>query len=55
MAEHAHQPCPYETCGSSDAFSYNTDGFGKCHACNQGYPSSGKTFGWAKEKYPTKG
>jgi len=55
MAEHAHQPCPYETCGSSDAFSYNTEGFGKCHACNQGYPSSGKTFGWAKEKYPTKG
>ena len=55
MAEHAHQPCPYETCGSSDAFSYNTDGFGKCHACNQGYPSSGKIFGWAKEKYPTKG
>ena len=55
MAEHAHQECPYETCGSSDAFSYNDEGYGKCHACNQGYPSSRKTFDWAKEKYPTKG
>tara|TARA_R110002153_G_scaffold27701_1_gene85752 strand:- start:574 stop:2142 length:1569 start_codon:yes stop_codon:yes gene_type:complete len=55
MAEHPHQECPYEACGSSDAFSYNDDGFGKCHACNKGYPSSLKTFDWAKEKYPTKG
>jgi twinkle protein len=55
MAEHAHQECPYETCGSSDAFSYNDEGYGKCHACNQGYPSSRKTFDWAEEKYPTKG
>ena len=55
MAEHGHQPCPYKSCGSSDAFSYNTEGFGKCHACNRGYPSSAAMFSWAKDKYPTKG
>tara|TARA_R110002167_G_scaffold18630_1_gene69526 strand:- start:370 stop:1944 length:1575 start_codon:yes stop_codon:yes gene_type:complete len=55
MAEHAHLECPYETCGSSDAFSYNDEGYGKCHSCNQSYPSSRKTFDWSEEKYPTKG
>jgi len=55
MAEHGHQPCPYQSCGSSDAFSYNAEGYGKCHACNRGYPSKGNMFDWAKEKYPTKG
>ena len=54
MSEIAHQPCPYEDCGSSDAFSYNTGGFGKCHACSRGYPSKDRMFEWAKEKYPTK-
>jgi len=54
MAEVSHQPCPYVLCGSSDAFSYNTDGFGRCHACIRAYPSNTKNevFEWAKEKYP---
>ena len=56
MTDVAHQPCPYVSCGSSDAFSYNTDKMvGKCHACNTGYPSKYPTQEWAKEKYPTKG
>ena len=52
MSEIGHQPCPMVSCGSSDAFSWNTEGFGKCHACNQGYPTKRETFSWAKEKYP---
>ena len=54
MTDVAHQPCPYVSCGSSDAFCYNTDGFGKCHGCDRGYPSKEQMFDWAKEKYPTK-
>lgn len=53
MAEKPHQPCPYTDCGSSDAFSYNTDGFGRCHSCERGYPSKDATYSWAKERYPT--
>lgn len=53
MAEISHQPCPYVSCSSSDAFSYNTEGFGKCHACNTPYPSTSRMFEWASEKYPT--
>lgn len=52
MAEIAHQPCPFVSCGSSDAFSWNTNGYGRCHGCDSGYPSRKETFGWAKEKYP---
>ena len=49
-----HQPCPYVSCGSSDAFSFNkAKGCGKCHACDQSYPSRGETYDWAKDKYPT--
>ena len=49
-----HQPCPYVSCGSSDAFSFNNaKGCGKCHACDQSYPSRGETYDWAKDKYPT--
>ena len=55
MSEHAHQPCPFTSCGSSDAFSWNTDGFGKCHACSNGYPSKRETFDWAQDKYPVSG
>jgi twinkle protein len=55
MSEIGHQPCPYTACGSSDAFSYNTDGYGKCHACNKGYPSRDPMYEWAKERYPTGG
>lgn len=49
------QPCPYVDCGSSDAFSYSTRGFGKCFSCERSYPSSAKVrvHAWAKEKYPT--
>lgn len=35
-----HQPCP--ECGSSDAFSYNVDGSGKCFACGTFVPSTGE-------------
>jgi len=52
MAELAHQPCPFVSCGSSDAFSWNTNGYGRCHGCDSGYPSRKETFSWAKEKYP---
>lgn len=52
MSEIAHQQCPYPSCGSSDAFSYNTGGYGKCHACNRSYPSKEPTYEWVKERYP---
>jgi twinkle protein len=52
--ETPHQACPYVDCGSSDAFSWNTDGYGKCHSCNKSYPSKQrhKTFDWVAETYP---
>lgn len=46
------QPCPYVDCGSSDAFSYNEDGYGWCFSCKSAYPSKKETFEWAKETYP---
>lgn len=50
-----HKPCPYEHCGSSDAFSWNTiKQVGSCHSCGTPYPSKLKMFDWAKEEYPTK-
>lgn len=53
MSEHPHQPCPFPSCGSSDAFSYNADkGAGYCHSCGESYPSKQKTYDWAKETYP---
>jgi len=55
MTETAHLKCPYVECGSSDGFSFNSEGFGKCHSCNRGYPSRENTFDWAAEEYPTKG
>lgn len=54
MTELSHQPCPYEDCGSSDAFNYNTDGYGFCQSCKTSYPSKKPTFEWAKEEYPVK-
>ncbi len=55
MTDIAHLPCPYESCGSSDAFCYNPNKMcGNCHSCDSGYPSNRKTFPWAKEKYPVK-
>jgi 5S rRNA maturation endonuclease (ribonuclease M5) len=50
--EKGHGPCPYVDCGSSDAFSYNASGYGKCFSCDRGYPSKHPIFDWAKEKYP---
>lgn len=54
MTETAHLKCPYVECGSSDGFSFNSEGFGKCHSCNRGYPSRESTFDWAAEEYPTR-
>lgn len=55
MVELTHKPCPYEHCGSSDAFSYNTDKMvGHCHSCGESYPSNRPMFDWAKLRYPTK-
>jgi len=54
MTNEPHQPCPYVSCGSSDAFSYNTGGYGRCHSCERSYPSREPTFEWVAEKYPTK-
>ena len=54
MADIAHQECPYVDCGSSDAFCYNTGGYGRCHSCERGYPSKDQMHSWAKERYPVK-
>ena len=48
-------PCPYIDCGSSDAFSYNTKGFGFCFSCKSNYPSSNSKFDWADKEYPPLG
>ena len=53
MSDNSNLPCPFVSCGSSDAFSFNSNGYGKCHSCNTNYPSRAKTFDWASEKYPT--
>lgn len=48
------KPCPYVDCGSSDAFSYDTEKMcGKCHSCGRGYPSRSEVYDWAREEYPT--
>tara|TARA_B110000208_G_scaffold22540_1_gene28727 strand:+ start:5164 stop:6741 length:1578 start_codon:yes stop_codon:yes gene_type:complete len=55
MNNRAHLPCPFEDCGSSDAFSWNeTEQVGKCHSCDKGYPNKAKTFDWANDDYPMK-
>jgi hypothetical protein len=59
MSDETHLPCPYGSCGSSDAFSWNpSKGIGMCHSCNTGYPTKGmnllQVFDWAKEDYPLK-
>lgn len=42
MTEVTHQPC--DSCGSSDAFSYNTEkGVGYCHSCGYSKKVSGKS------------
>lgn len=56
MSDNPHRACPFEDCGSSDAFNWNDDGYGYCHSCGTNYPSRGmgKTFDWAKTEYPLK-
>ena len=57
MAENdqPHQACPFESCGSSDAFNWNDSGFGYCHSCGNSYPSAREPiFDWAKDQYPVK-
>ena len=52
-SEISHQPCPYEDCASSDAFSYNLmSKVGHCHSCNRAYPGRDKKFDWAEGTYP---
>tara|TARA_R110000850_G_scaffold182689_2_gene308194 strand:+ start:1209 stop:2822 length:1614 start_codon:yes stop_codon:yes gene_type:complete len=48
-------PCPYVDCGSSNAFSYNTKGFGLCFSCKTNYPSSNPKFDWVEKEYPPLG
>ena len=48
--------CPFPDCGSSDAFSYNTEKkVGKCFSCDRSYPHKGmRVFDWVCESYPLK-
>ena len=54
MADNPHLACPFEDCGSSDAFNWNDGGYGFCHSCGESYPAKRgkKVFDWAKEDYP---
>ena len=56
MSNAHHQPCPFEDCGSSDAFNWNEDGYGYCHSCAEAYPSKKglPTFDWVATTYPLK-
>ena len=56
MAEgdNPHLACPFEDCGSSDAFNWNDEGYGFCHSCSKSYPSSEPVFDWVKDQYPVK-
>ena len=56
MGDNPHQACPFEDCGSSDAFNWNDDGYGFCHSCAEAYPSKKKlrVFDWASKDYPIK-
>ena len=53
----SHKECPYEDCGSTDAFSYNLESCsGRCHSCERVYPRTKDTkFEWASETYPVMG
>jgi len=56
MADNPHQACPFEDCGSSDAFNWNDDGYGFCHSCGESYPNKHRlpVFDWANQSYPLK-
>jgi twinkle protein len=47
-----HGPCPFVGCESSDAFSFNSNGYGKCWRCDRRYPSREPLKDWAAERYP---
>jgi len=54
--ELSRKPCPFVDCGSTDAFTYNTEKMiGKCFSCDSGYPakSNKEVYDWASEEYPT--
>ena len=55
MTWRSHLACPYEDCGSTDAFSYNTDSqAGRCHSCERLYPRcKDRKLDWASDEYPT--
>lgn len=55
MTDTPHQRCPYQTCSSSDAFNWNSSGYGFCHSCGEAYPKKGRldVFDWVKDTYPT--
>lgn len=47
-----HQPCPFEGCGSSDAFTYWEDTkTGFCHSCDRKWPSRDPITSWALDVY----
>ena len=56
MSDQTHVRCPYKDCGSSDAFSWNHNGYGQCHSCAQPYPTKGMgdVFDWVPATYPLK-
>lgn len=56
MTEKQHQPCPHPGCGSSDAFSYNTEKMvGKCFSCDEKYPQKGVVYTQEfLDRYPNK-
>ena len=56
MSDNPHLACPFQDCGSSDAFNWNDEGYGFCHSCGESYPSKNKlsTFEWARDSYPIK-
>lgn len=56
--ERTHQPCPFASCESHDAFAWDGEK-GYCHSCGGEYPSKGFMKGtnlkdWAKDTYPVK-
>lgn len=56
MAEIGRLPCPFPSCGSSDAFCWNDEKqTGHCKSCDSGYPSRKEKFDWVRDKYPTNG
>lgn len=50
--ERGHGPCPFVGCDSSNAFSFNSKGYGKCWSCGGRYPSRLPLKEWAAERYP---